>query len=872
MSLTGKYTPLGLNSLGSLVQNQGLCINPEAVRHMGSSTSLSNYTLGITTQDTVLRMLVWSIRAGFLNTSFTNYSQLISIGANSIPLLGDSKPLEYKRTATLNPYPNAVPYTSEYTSFGWLRIIPLQAHYEFYINNGSYSDFVSTFSMSSGFINVSNKAIDAFNASPEYLDGAYSNMNDLITADISGVNLALFDFGQELINSGRAIDLSSIDTFGQPLNLLKTLYKNRGITKSVNLALISAGFSSDDIDILVKSNTAPADQQKKIFAAFSIIMGKDLEEVLLILNCQIKNVPVLSYLLSPKILFPKSHASLTVPVYNASPGPTNSKTYLLIYDTDGSVRSQVTQRFGVELSSILPFDLSAACEAFSIAMMQIKNIKAMNIEKFSQVVNGLEAVSDLNVNGTNIPTDKGILTSTTPLLALGSGLQGRYTTCDFFGAMSGITYDWKNLTGYIKSLQTQKLFQIYHELYLAITWKASAGTVQITTSYEQTASEVIDPDTSQTISPAYYRLKYSITGITLTDPGGGYSRGNAPAPLVSFYEPSAIGSPSGATATTSINTSDTSSPTGPPATFGKIISLSLTSAGQPVIYATGVPAANGKSGPPTMSSPTIPELRIQRAPTDTLPVYTNNGTNTPYNTVGWPGMNSVGLAYINQANSEIQSISTNNPTVAVKANTLYNIFGWHMTLEQNARSLGLRQEKYLPDLSTTVVDIYAFMEGLNQFSLDTGVEMSVQVLEAITDYSKIGGRSLVGMMRETRNAHRLGLTGAEQDNEVGIEKLTLPRVNGSIPTKTVIDNFTGEKTVVTIGKDTPLVDKIVVTGGPTDDPTIVGSLSTSPEVTLIPDDLNPYDIADTVKSSIITIDHAIEDVILCNCDCWDNLP
>jgi hypothetical protein len=901
MSLTGKYSPLNLNSLGSFVQNQGLRINADAQSHMGTSNSLSNHVLGSTTQNTVLRMLVWSIRAGFLSNTFSHYSSLITIGAETIPVLGDSKPPEYLRTASLNPYPNSVPYTSEYTSFGWLRIIPLQAHYEFYINNGSYTDFLFTFNMAHGFIGQSNKAIDAMNASDTYLDGAYSNMNDLITADFSGVTLALFFWGQDLIASGRSIDLHNIDKFGSPVVLLRTLFKTKSLTKAVNLALLAAGFSSDEIDSLVAGTEPSIDQQKKLYSAYCIVMGIDLVEVMIGLNCQTKGVRTLADLLDPKYLFPNSYATLTAPTYNGVPGPTNSKTYYLIY-TSGEVTSYIVNNYGENLKIILPAALASACDAFSTTMLQIKNIKSMDIERFSQVVQNLETVTDLGVNGTNVPANQPIRNSTLPLIALGNGDKGRYTTCDFFGAMSGLSYDWSILQGYITSLQTAFLFRVYHELYLAITWAPGTGSVQISKSYIKTADEVIDPETSATISPALYTLTYSITGLTIILPGGGYSRGLAPPPLTQFYEPSAIGSPSGAAAQTTVNSSDASGPSGP-GTFGQLIGLSLTNPGSQVIYGLNVPASNGRSGPPPMGTPIV-EIRIECPPTAMLPVTVNGysvGQNTPYNTSGWSGMNSPCMGYITQANTEIASIANNNPALKITTNKLYNVFGRHMTLEQNARSLGLRAEKYLPDLDTIVTEIYGFMESLNGYAMQTEKWGPVQNLEAITDTSKVGGNSMIGSMREVRNAHRLGLTGAEQDNEVGIEKLSLPRVNGAVPTTTKIDPVTGNTITVPLITTSPLIGVPIVTGGPgpvgppwgdvvtpssnntetTPNSDIVspypvinpntGNPNTSPWTTLVPPSIDLINITDIVKPSIITPSQAIDEVVLCNCDCWDNI-
>jgi hypothetical protein len=507
-------------------------------------------------------------------------------------------------------------------------------------------------------------------------------------------------------------------------------------------------------------------------------------------------------------------------------------------------------------------------------MVQIKNIKSMNIEKFSQVVQNLETVTDLGVNGTNVPTNQPIRDSSLPLIALGNGEKGRYTTCDFFGAMSGLSYDWKILEGYIKSLQTAKLFKIYSELYLAITWQQA--TFNVTT--EQRAVET-SPESG------VYTWQYRITGTTIVNPGGGYARNGAPDPGGDYtFSDGTLASSGGVLLT--CNPDRNSSNT--PGTYGRIINLNIANSGSWVTYGSGG------------SSPTNPGIQYRLpAPPNTYISYPyTGGTNSPYGTNGWPGMNSVVQSLINDANTEIASIASNNPALTVTTNKLYNVFGRHMTLEQNARSLGLRQEKYLPDLSTIVTEIYGFMESLNGYATQTEHWGPVQNLEAITDTTKVGGNSMIGSMRETRNAHRLGLTGAEQDNEVGIEKLSLPRVNGTVPTTTKVDPVTGKTITVPLITSGPLVGLPIDTSGPgpvgppwgdvvTTDSSVTGPVdfvspypienpntgngNTSPWTTLVPPTIDLINITPIVKPSIITPSQAIEEVILCNCDCWDHI-
>jgi hypothetical protein len=392
MSDTGKQSPLGVNTLSSLVQNIGFNINPIMIDFTGSSTSASSATqLGKIVNDTCLRLLTYSFNAAQVTinatdlvativytirsigtTDFiligaatntvglsftasgpgtgtgtvtvinqTTYNNLISIGANTIPALGNSPPSTFNWTGYPNWASNYT-YTNEVTRWGYVRLFALQGYNEFNYNSGlsadsgAYKDFLSGFMSSYSFIESSNDAILAVKNSQEFLDGTYSNMNDLITGDITGVSVATTVFGQDLLASGKAINLQTIATFGLPSNLLSTLQKNNCITSSVSLALIASNITATELEQMLGNISAVTkEQERKIYGAFGIILGQDLKDVLVSLNCKTVGLESLADLLNPLKLFPNSYASLTVPVYNTVGGPANSKIYYPIYVNDG---------------------------------------------------------------------------------------------------------------------------------------------------------------------------------------------------------------------------------------------------------------------------------------------------------------------------------------------------------------------------------------------------------------------------------------------------------------------------------------------------------------------------------------------------------
>ena len=336
MSDTGKQSPLGINVMSGLLQGKGFWVNKPMSNIVGYTTGVSSYTQGTITSSTVLNNATNAIRQGWVRynageLSLTTYNNLIAMGSSTIPALGNSPPTNYSGSQSYN-----IPYTGETASYGYIRIFPLQGYNEFNYNNtlalsGMYNDFCGSFIAAGSFISYSNQSISAMYNSLEFMDGTFSNMDDLITADVTNVNLSTGTFGKDLINLGKALDLSTIWTFGYPSNLLATLKKYNAITPSLSVALLAAGLTADEIDQITTNKNVAKEQQQKVYSAFLIIGGVDLAAILVALNCNTADLVTLADLLNVKKMFPLSYLSLTVPIYNAVPGPTNSKTYYPIY-------------------------------------------------------------------------------------------------------------------------------------------------------------------------------------------------------------------------------------------------------------------------------------------------------------------------------------------------------------------------------------------------------------------------------------------------------------------------------------------------------------------------------------------------------------
>jgi hypothetical protein len=321
-------------------------------------------------------------------------------------------------------------------------------------------------------------------------------------------------------------------------------------------------------------------------------------------------------------------------------------------------------------------------------------------------------------------------------------------------------------------------------------------------------------------------------------------------------------------------------------------------------------------------------ITIEAPPINTLPVKTNgdfatDGKNTPGFAISYkgtksegtwfwplggssPGMNNPITSYIGQANAEIDNINVNNRSNCQKLNDYWNSTGAQLTIEQRARQEGLRpplstpRENYLSLYPTT---IYTFVDSIPQYGKDTEPHMYAQTLENIANWNTTGGQSIVGMMRENRNQSRLTALGVSLDNNI-IDKLPYDQqkvliANGTLPTGTANPNIPSGSTTAspttpfvptTTTPSTPIVirdgadivpqppgninvgtGEYVINGVPIDIglPGVPGSFAGSPYSDLIPPNLNSWYTSATLMPSTYTVDEAIDEVIRCNCDCWN---
>lgn len=390
-----------------------------------------------------------------------------------------------------------------YFSQGFVATVARQAYYEFWYDYqtrraNQYPEFIRMIQRCNQWQNMSNKSISSFVNTKNFIRGNYSNINDLTTSDIAGVNLAFQDFGYDLINLGKSLDLSTIYLFGLPSKFILNLQATNALTDAVKLALLYSDLTTSELDNILTPTYAPSvTQENKLYTALTLIQGQDLADVKVILNCATDGLESLADLINPQKMFPNSYASLTIPEYNTE--TLSSKNYKFIYSGNG-VNTDIAN-WGEYLVGILPAELALACGAFMMTMNQIKNIRQMEIEKISQVIDNLE-VTNLGlplINSTDAtPGNVDVANSALELIAFGSGNGGTYRFCDFLGALSGWPYRdyYQQAQQLLSQVQTQNLANVYVKLYqksLGNDWAllSSGSAAAAYKIYKTTAAAVI---------------------------------------------------------------------------------------------------------------------------------------------------------------------------------------------------------------------------------------------------------------------------------------------------------------------------------------------------------------------------------------------
>ena len=384
MTTESTATPLQLTAGVGFYSGNAITANTTLANNIASYNALAPianliYTIGEAASNVSL-----SIGAGTL----ANLKTLgANVAGNYCPALGDSVPSNISW-----PVGNA----------GYATTISTSA--STYLGSGDFGKFAQAFGAAQGYISLTNAVINsAVNVnSTDYLGATFTNMNNLITGDLTQVTLALAALGADFALDGELFALDQLEYFGTPAGLLNQLATQgdmlNGTTPCVTTELKVQGLNDNNIADLVNINVQSLFNpggltenqfntlQKRAYPALANVTGSCLQDVLDILDCTLPNIETVADLLNPAKIFPNSYLSLTLPTPS---GP------VLIYDATGSVNSAITPILNSgtitptgcdELAKIIPAANAAANRALQIAFQQVKGISSTTVPQLAAIL------------------------------------------------------------------------------------------------------------------------------------------------------------------------------------------------------------------------------------------------------------------------------------------------------------------------------------------------------------------------------------------------------------------------------------------------------------------------------------------------------
>ena len=392
-------SPLQLTASVSLLQNQGLKPFPAAlataIQTFNATTVISNFLAAVS-----------FYKAQSFATEST-LTSLLSIGATVCPALGNSIPetpvgtYPYLDSEYLVNYLGAADGSTIDPS-GFSNLIEQTC--AAYLGNGDAGKFGQGFVAMQGYIATTNQYINSSVNANQYLGPLFTNMDDLVTADIASMTTDLPSFGVDLAKQGNLWNMSKLDLYGTPAGLLQQISALAGIrgrtVPELQNAMISMGLSASNIADLVNDNRVGLNNptglsqnefdklQLLAYNATTMVSGDALAQILDILGVTTPGIDSLDDLLNPVIMFPLSYTSLQTPSPDGA---------IPIFNSTGAVNSSITPVVNSylptasgcdELGKIIPPAQATANKAIQVSFQQINNIPNTTLSRLADAVLG----------------------------------------------------------------------------------------------------------------------------------------------------------------------------------------------------------------------------------------------------------------------------------------------------------------------------------------------------------------------------------------------------------------------------------------------------------------------------------------------------
>lgn len=421
-------TPLQLIAGASLLQNQGLIVSPELTASISAYTSTS-------------------LIAPFV-TVVAQYPAAATLGANTVPALSNSVPAAY---ANLGTQLSTVVSNQALADFG----------------SGDISKFVQAFNLALAYTENTNIFINSAVNSQTYLGNTFTSTNDMITGDVTQINLVTSVFGNDLEKLGQLIDLGDLSSLGNPLSLIQRIVQTTGSIPALSLLLLAEGVSEEIVFNLNDASLSVTDSvQRLMYQAMSKVTGETLAQILNVLNVSTPNINTMADLLNPVKILPQSFASLTV--------VTAVGVRAIYLNTTGTVNTNLITELPAyvvtaydRLKQIIPEDQALANKAFAVALAQINGISSIDLPIFSAAVAQLETTKDLPlISALTQAVPASVANYYTSTLAVGGGVNGDIRLVDIIGLAAGwqAPQDFARAVDIFSTMDLTDLITLYQQM------------------------------------------------------------------------------------------------------------------------------------------------------------------------------------------------------------------------------------------------------------------------------------------------------------------------------------------------------------------------------------------------------------------------
>lgn len=407
--------------------------------------------------------------------------------------------------------------------------------------------FAQHFSAAVAFTSSSNEFItSALNASAKF--GVSFDYNNLLTGAVSDTSLALNALGEDLTRIGNLYDYNELSSLGNPLNLIRSFWKQAGglpiidrylILKGVNPTSLITQILDLDVDTVASQQCSELDSNglvsfpegieggalaigdapppktsvgQAVWEVLGQIKGEELEDIKSVLavnnNDDIKTA---QDLLNPKVLFKDSWSALK--------STTNTGVARFIFNGD-AITSDLGG-LGSKYYAYVPEFIADANQALARSLQQIKNVFNVTSQQLSRVSTELETIKGLtHLEDLESPVPQSTLDFFKNIYGTGSGKNGEFLVTDIIGTAAGYTHveELKIVVEQLSNLDDLGALNNLENLF-----DTCQGLYDNESEYYYTIPGPIDPETGLPTSIPQWRIPAGRYGLSAQDGFGSRS-------------------------------------------------------------------------------------------------------------------------------------------------------------------------------------------------------------------------------------------------------------------------------------------------------------------------------------------------------------